>query len=439
MESVKKMLLLAGLVLFGGLATGLGSSLMARAAEVEPSPSPKPQGVSFLAPKLQELMKSAMRVVREEEGVVSLTLPGAHSFVDGAPVMFFRKKGQRIEVIATGRVISETRNPKSGVLELQVDLDRDTVIKYPIEGDFGAPLADPNALANGDLMSQNDFLLPEEESSDRVNDRPGYTEFGMGLLLGDLDTTSTTVANLEKRTTQYRFQNQHWAYFSDFFPIGVTSDSHGGRFPTSTYYSNVVTSEEAVSVLGFHYRFPPILGKKLEISGRVDSLSDRFSTDNADENLLTTEVSGMGLGIRARYSFVPLIWKPEKKSLFAFAFQGLTLDASYFPILTAADQGVSRGTSSPGSTGMAVRVSATALAWIDFIPLLKRWFIEGSYGFRSYDLRFSGPVTLESVPVPIPFPEGTRATEREGDFRFVVGVRIEDPIRSLFSGGKKKK
>ncbi len=422
--------------LFGVVATlwqGLPEPVRA-----EPTPAAPPLN-PFLTPKLEEIVKTAMRVIREDEGVVSLSLPGAHSFADKTAILFFRKKGHRLDIIATGKVLTEVKNPKTGALELQVELDKDTVIKYPIDGDYGAPLSDPNALANGDKKSQDDFLLPEEDTSGRINTRPGYAELGLGIMLGDLNTTTSTVANFSKRTSMYRFQNLHWAYFSDFFPIGVTSDGHGGNFPTSTYYSKLVRSEEKVSVMGFHYRFPPILGEKLELSARVDSLSDSFITDNSDENVLSTTVQGLGFGVRARYSFAPLLWKPEKKKKFGLMFQGATLDAVYFPMLTATDVGVSRGTGSSGSTGMNLRLSATMLMWIDFIPIFKRWVFEGSYGLRTYDLKFSGPVTLESVPAPVAIPEGTRATEREGDFRFFFGIRIEDPIRSLFSDGKKKK
>lgn len=403
------------------------------AADLQP-----PASSPILAPKLQEVMKSAMKVVREDEGVVTLTLSGGHSFVNDTTILFFRRKGQRIEVIATGKVTGESRNPKTKSLELLVDLEKDSVIKYPVEGDLGAPLTDPLALGNGDAQSRNDFLLPEEHVESRDNDRPGYLEFGMGLLVGVLDSTSTSAANQEKRASLYRFSNSHFAYFSDYFPIGVTSDSHSGRFPTSTYYSNVVTSEEAISVLGFHYRFPPLFSRKLEFSGRIDVLNDKFSTDNADENLLATDVSGLGLGVRARYSFAPMLWRPEKKRVIGFAFQALTIDASYFPMLSVTDLGVSRGTASPGSTGVMFRASASVIAWLDFVPWFKRWIIEGSYGFRSYSLRFSGPVTLESVPVPVDFGQGTRATEKEGDFRFFVGVRIDDPIRALFGSGQKR-
>ena len=410
----------------------------ARAEELPGKPSVVAPVNPFLVPKLEEIVKTAMRVIREDEGVVYMTLHGSHSFAAETPILFFRKKGSRLEVIATGKVLTEAAHPKTGQMEIHVELDKDTVIKYPVEGDFAAPLSDPNALGNGNKRDQSDFLMPEEEPARIKNDRPGYLELGLGLIYGQLATTTTTVANIAKQSNAYRFQNLHVAYFSDFFPVGITMDSHEGNFPTSTYSQDVVASKESVSLLGFYYRFPPFLDKKLELALKISSLTDRFQTDNADENLLSTDVSGMGMGIRGRFDFAPLLWKPAKERWFDLTLQSVGLDFSYFPTLTATDAGVSRGSDSNGSTGMQFRASATALVWIKFIPWVKRWMFEGSYGFRSYQLKFNGPTVPESIPVPIPIATGTRATERESDFRFFIGFRIDDPIRSLFSDGKGK-
>jgi hypothetical protein len=436
MERVKKMKGLSGFfsVLFILLHVGSPYSF---SQEAQPTPAALPSN-SFLMPKLEEIIKTAMRVVREDEGVVSLTLPGMHSYAAGTPILFFRKKSSRLEMIATGKALNEETDRRTGKLLLQVELDKDTVIKYPVEGDFAAPLSDPNALAEGEKRDQNDFLIPDEDPTKKINDRAGYLQVGAGLIYGQLGTTTSTVANNSKATSAYRFQNLHFSYFSDFFPIGVTFDSHSGNFPTSTFYSDVVSSKEAVSLVGFYYRFSPLLEKKLEISAKFSSLSDRFTTDNTDENLLTTQVSGMGGGIRARYDFAPLLWRAPKGRWIDLTFQALTADFSYFPLMTVSDLGVSRGSDSSKSSGIQLRASATFLIWLDFIPLVKRWVFEGSYGFRSYSLQFSGPTVPESVAAPVPIPEGTRATEREGDFRFFFGFRIDDPIRSLFSQGKKK-
>jgi hypothetical protein len=440
MERVKKMNSSRRWALFLLFVLSGTWGVQVRSEEVSGKPTAATAPLNpFLVPKLEEIIKTAMRVIREEEGVVYVTLSGNHSFVAETPILFFRKKGSRLEVIATGKVLTEAAHPKTGRMEIHVELDKDTVIKYPVEGDFAAPLSDPNALGNGNKQDQSDFLMPEEDASRAINDRPGYLELGAGLIYGQLATTTSTVANFAKQSSAYRFQNIHFAYFSDFFPVGVSMDSHEGNFPTSTYNYDVVASKESVSLLGFYYRFSPLFDKKLELALKVTSLSDRFLTDNADENLLSTEVSGMGAGIRARYDFAPLLWKPAKDRWFDLTLQGMGLEFSYFPTLTANDVGVSRGSDSNGSTGIQFRASATALVWLKFIPWVKRWVFEGSYGFRSYQLKFNGPTVPEAIPVPIPIATGTRATERESDFRFFVGFRIDDPIRSLFSDGKGKR
>ncbi len=421
------------LVLIIAISLGGGGPLC---AEEVASPQAAPVN-NFLMPKMEEIIRSSMKVIKEDEGVVSMTPPGNHSFAQGTQMLFFRKKGSRLEMIATGKVLTEETDVKTHQFQIKVELDKDTIIKYPIEGDYAAPLADPTASNEANKKDENDYLLPEEPPIAKPNNRPGYLEAGAGLLYGQLATTTSTVANDAKASSAYRFKNIHFAYFSELVPFGVELDSHAGNFPTSTFYSKIVASNESVSILGIHYRFEPILNKKLEFVAKVNSLSDQFTTDNKDENLLSTKVSGMGLGLRLNFNLEKPNWKPQKGESF-LALQAITAEAIYYPMITATDTLVSRGTDSGGSTGMQVRVSSTLLAYLPFIPLLKRWVFQGSYGFRSYNLKFSGPTVPENVLSPVPILQGTHATEKESDLRFFFGVRFDDPLKSLFDSGKKK-
>jgi hypothetical protein len=426
--SVRQSVVLILAISIGGIAT--------LHAEEAPSSQASPVN-AFLMPKMEEIMKSSMKVIKEDEGVVSMTPPGNHSFAQGTQMLFFRKKGSRLEMIATGKVLTEETDVKTHQFQIKVELDKDTIIKYPIEGDYAAPLADPTASNEANKKDENDYLLPEEPPPAKPNHRPGYLEAGAGLLYGQLTSTSTTVANDAKASSAYRFKNVHFAYFSELVPFGLELDSHGGSFPTSTFYHKVVASSESVSILGIHYRFEPILNKKLEFVAKVSSLSDQFTTDNKDENLLSTKVSGMGLGLRLNFNLEKPNWKPQKGESF-LTLQAITAEAVYYPMLTASDTLVSRGTDSGGSTGMQLRISTTLLAYLNFIPVLKRWVFQGSYGFRSYNLKFSGPTVSENVLNPITIPQGTHATEKESDLRFFLGVRFDDPLKSLFDSGKKK-
>ena len=152
---------------------------------------------------------------------------------------------------------------------------------------------------------------------------------------------------------------------------------------------------------------------------------------------LTTATSGIGIGMRLSLNLLRNDWSPLKGE-FPVKFQGFGAEGVYYPALSAKDEGVSRGTSSPGSSGYSMRLSATALAWFDFIPLVKRWFIQGSYGFRAYSLKFSGPTTPEAVPSPVVIPEGGSATERESDFRIFFGIRLDDPVKYFIKDKGKK-
>jgi hypothetical protein len=407
-----------------------------RAEEVRPT-TPPATGNNFLLSKVEEILKTAMRVIREDEGVVSVSSQREHSLAADTPILFFRKKGSRLEMIARGKMLTETVDTKTKKLIYQIELDKDSVIKYPHEGDYAALLSDPIADGSGDKKENNDFLLPEDESSKRVNDRPGYLEYGLGMMIGSLTTDTNTAANVAKSSSAYRFKNSQFSYYSEYFPIGIERVEHGGSFPTSTYESERVNSSEAISWIGVYYRFRPLLDRKLEFSASFHTLSDRFETANADQNLLTTQVSAMGFGGRARYQWVSPVWKPAKGDFF-MRLQSIQIEGMYYPILTASDVGVSRGSGSAGSSGYQVRAGATLLAWIQFIPLFKRWVAQGSVGMRSYSLKFSGDPVQSTALGSETIDPGTRANEREIDFRFFVGIRIDDPIQSLFASDREK-
>ena len=425
-----RLLLLCGLVhapIFSAFSAEEGSKPKEEAPKVN----------EYLMPKMEEIIKNSMKVIQEDEGVVSVTLMNGHSLVKDTTVLFFRKKHSRLEMIANGKVLTDEVDPKLHQPVLKVELDKDTVIKYPHEGDYAAPMSDPAALGEGNKKDENDYLLPDEDQNPKENDRPGYLEGALGLLYGNYSTTSSTVANNAKQPSAYRFQNQHFAYFLEFFPIGFEYDAHSGKFPTSDYYSNISKSDESVNTIGIFYRFRPLFDQHLGLAGKVMLLSDQFNTLNQDENLLTTKTSGTGLGLRGSWDFEKANWRPtDKKKRLGFVLQSFAADFNYFPIILAQDVGVSRGTGSSGSSALQLRLSATALLWVDYIPFLKRWVAQGSFGLRSYSLKFNGATTLENTAFPVPIPSGGTSSEKEIDFRFFFGVRFDDPLKSLFESKK---
>jgi hypothetical protein len=389
---------------------------------------------SALAAKAQELIKSAMKVIQEDEGLVSMQSPG-HSFAPKTQMLFFRKRGSRIEMIATGVFNSERVDAKTGKKELTTDLDRDNIIKYPHAGDYAVPMTDPN-LAALDGKDGDDFPAPVDEVPKDEGSRPGYFEFGMGLMFGNFNTLPSGQVNLSKISSGYRFPLTHIAYYSDYVPIGFELDTYKGNFPTGTYKHTITTSGEKVSNIGFNYRFKPLFKHHLAFMARVNSISETFTTNNTDDSLLNTTTTGLGFGLRVQLDLVSPVWKKEPHDFF-IQMQSFFGEYLYYPSITANDTAISRGLSSSGSTLTQYRVGATALAWISFIPLLKRWVIQGSYGMRSYNLKFSG-ATVSEPGNPILVLPNSSSKESEKDYRFFVGFRIEDPIKLLFGNDDKK-
>ena len=395
-------------------------------------PTPEPTDINA---KAALIIKSSMKVIREEEGVVSLALPGHQSLANKTLILFFRKKGSRMEVIANGSVTGEKKLP-SGAEELQVALDIDTVIKYPQSGDYAVPMNDPNASAATDKKDSLDYLAPDDGGKKEPNHRPGYLEYGMGQMYGSLKTTSSTIANVDKISSGYHFGDTHLAYFSEYFPIGIEIDSHSGNFPTQTYEGKVVTSSESVSTMSLNYRFKPFANDHLAPILKISSLSDQFTTNTTDVSLLSTKISGLGFGGRLNYDLISPVWKKAKTDFF-IQLQGLHAEFIYYPSVTATDGLVARGTSSNGSTAMQYRLGLDALMWVSFIPIFKRFLFEASYGARMYNLQFSGTPANEPGNPNTIAPNGT-SKESEQDYRFFIGVRLDDPVKMLL-GEKEKK
>jgi hypothetical protein len=409
--------------------------LIAPVASLAADEPPAPAN-AVLSERAEQITKRAMRVMKEEDGEVSLTLlPNGGSLANKTQIVFFRRKRDRVEVIANGVVTGERKDAKGGGAIL-VDIDRDTIIKYPESGDYAVPMSDPNADGAGDKKDQYDYLVPEEPKVKTRNDRPGYLEYGMGVMFGTLNSTPSSQANDALATSGYRFKNTHLAYYSDFFPIGFEMDSHSGNFPTSTFLKTVVVSSESVSNTTFGYRFAPFFSKRLEPVIKVNLLTDNFTTNNPTSDILSTNTSGMGFGLTLNYNAVSPVWKPEKAKI-GFAFQRLFGEFFYFPSITAVDQGLAtRGTSSAGSTGMQYRIGFTSLAYLGFIPFIKRFVIQGSYGARLYKLKFQGATTINTAVDTNPIPQGNTASSSESDFRFFVGIRFGDPIGLIFDKDK---
>ncbi len=408
----------------------------ASAEEASPSPTPQtPVAESFLGPKMERILKTAMKVVSENDGVVKVELPGNHSLANGTQILFFRKKGIRLDMIATGLVKGETPAPGGRAFHLQIELDKDAIIKYPREGDFAAPLADPNAFGAGEKKEQFDFLMPIEPEVSEHHDLPGYFEGALGLFYGNLSSTTSSVVNEAKASSGYRFAPIHFGYFFNFAPIGIEYDRFSGNFPTRTFQGSTVTSSEAVKHWTLNYRFGPFIKKRLELQAQAVLMSREFTTDNPDESLISSQMSGLGLGGRAVYWFRKPNWVRERGESF-LSLDQFFVSAHYYPSVSVSDLAISRGNDSPGSFAYDARVGLSIVAYFDFIPFFHRWFAQASAGYMRSSLKFSGTPVQSNQPFPATIPQDSRATESEVDVRFLFGFRIEDPLYLLFSRKK---
>lgn len=431
------------LVALGFFASTVIFAPEVRAEDTRVEPTPKPEVVPVnqkLVAKVAEVEKSALHIADEDEGLVFLKLRG-QSFVPKSQFVFFRRRGTRLQMIAMGVVEGERTNPKDQSKELVVNVDKDSIVKYPMVGDFGVPLADPLASSLGANQDDSNTALVNEPKM-REKRPPGYLELGMGIMFGQLFSDGDPQVGGGKNSQKYRFPNTHFEYFSGLFPLGISYNAHSGQLPTQTYEGDIVNSSESISEISLFYRPDPFLDGRLEIWPKAFLLSDHLTTDNPGSELFTTSISVIGVGARLQYRFASDIWKPEKAKI---AIQPLNVfgEFGFSPLVNALDTSPSRGTSSSGSTLLEYRLGVTALAWINFIPLLKRWVIQGSYGARNYSLAFQGPTISESGN-PIQVAENLKTSESEKDFRFFVGVRFGDPLEGLFGddeeeGEKKKK
>jgi len=411
-----------------------------RAEGVGAAPSPS-EGAgtsaanSLLAPKMERILKSAMRVVSESEGIVKVSLPGDQSLANKTQILFFRKRGVRLDMIATGLVRGESHVRGGAGLLLEVELDKDGVVKYPHEGDFAAPMADPNAFGAGDKKDQFDFLMPMDPEVVQKPDLPGYLEAGTGLFYGNLSSTTNSVVNDAKSSSGYRFAPVRFAYFSSFAPVGIEYEKFSGNFPTRTFQNKRVNSSESVSHFTFAYRFGPFLKKKLEIQAQIDTASRTFTTDNPDESLISSKMGAFGAGVKAVLWFKRPDWVRQRGESF-IQLDRLYVGAKYYPLYTVTDDAISRGSSSTGSTAYELRAGMSLVADLGFIPVFNHWFAEASGGYVSSSLKFTGPTVQSTQPFPATIPEGSSATEKEVDVRFVFGFRIDDPIDLIFNPKK---
>lgn len=363
----------------------------------------------------------ALRVHSNQEGLLLLDLPPPPQKVQLTPfVVFVRPEENEFEIIARGRV-ETIQNGK-----VLVTVDRDAVIKFPIPGDLGVPMGSPKDWPPG--MDPNILEPPVQAEPAEEPGDPGYIEFTWGRLSGSGETSgSDGRSNEYKDIPQYGPASFHFTWYWEFlWQLGLEYETTQGSFPTSTYYRDIGESTEKSQTVVLNWRFRRRwLGKKLRPALRVLNHSSEFTTLNPDEALIGSKLSGNGYGARLSYELDSAVWTPDPRRT-GFRFQQAYADFNYFPDVAVQDTGdISRGLGK--GTITELKVGATALVYLNFIPWVKRYSIELGYAQRVTQIGFSGE-TQSELGGFYPIPENQSSLERFSWFYVSVGVRFEDVI-----------
>ncbi|NJL25653.1 MAG: hypothetical protein HC902_11090 [Calothrix sp. SM1_5_4] len=365
-----------------------------------------------------------LKVVGEQEGILQLDLPKEKMRVSPF-VLFVRPSGPEFEIIARGK-IATVQNDK-----VLVELDRTSIIKYPLAGDLAVPLGTPKDWPKD---SESPILEPPPQTTQPlIPPDPGFIALSYGKVFGKLTSgASDSYTNEYKDIPQYRPSQIHFAWYFEFFwNLGVEYESWSGSFPTSTYYHDYGDSLEDVSIISINYRFRRYwFAERLRPALRLVSINSSFATLNKDEALISSNASAMGAGGRLSFEWLSPVWAPTKGS--ALRLQQIFLDANFFPTVSVEDQGIiGRGTAGAGSQMYDLKLAVQAIAYVHWIPLIRRYYIEAGYGQRSASYKFAGTTRSEEGG-SYTIPENLSARENYQWYYISLGLRFEDYIGLLF-------
>lgn len=322
-----------------------------------------------------------------------------------------------IEVIARGSV----ENIQNG--SLLILLDSKTITKFPKVRDRVVSLArlqekkyeEPEIPPPGDLVP--DEVDPYE---------PGYAQIDFGPYQGKFESASSNQAN-QYKIFEFDFMNTHLLWYFDFlWRIGIEYQTSGGTVPLRSYNREEKPTKYQESTIAIHYRFLP-LWKELRPTLKLVSRSTKFTTENDDEYVLSSTVTGTGLGVNMHYLFGNNTFTSNRT--FDWSFNRIYFDLTYFPMYSAKDEGVTRGESSTG-TAMELAVGATTLVHLGFVPFFKRFSIDISMGMNESQVAFSGKPT-NAADGFYSIPEGGTYKETQNFVKIMIGLRMEDFIGKM--------
>lgn len=367
-----------------------------------------------------ELIKSKSSLVVARTGNL-IVVKNNSRFNKGDKVLFLRPTKNNFDVLARG-VVNKLNSDK-----VEIELEKESVLKQPQEDDLTI-LIDKPYVAPPKTFPESPSPGLATQDPENPGD-PGYIEWISGGYESALSSEAGIPVNQSKRVSGYRFQNFRATWYIEYYwRLGIDYEKLDGIFPTSTYFREKVTSSQKYTRYGLSIRSRKFFKDRLRYTFHFSILKDVFGTDNADENLLTTSVSGNGISQTIDWEFESALWT-SKKRLDA-RLQKIFFNATLFPSLLAQDGPISRGTSA-GSNGYEYRLGLQAMVYLPWIPVFKRWVVDAHFGQTFYNFKFTGPTASEANGI-YSIPEGSSAAESRFFVFLGLGIRFDDFISKFF-------
>lgn len=372
-------------------------------------------------PEIEKLRKQSQQIVAREGN--SIYIKNRKGLKKGDLVLFVRPSAQNFEILARGLV----KNIKAQQTELEVDPK--SLIKQPLLDDLVVSLNKPY------VPPPSEYLTPPTPPV-RLDDieipgDAGFFEVGWGNYQSYLETTASQPVNLSKTVGPYRFTNLAINWYQEYlWRLGIEYERVNGNFPTSTYFREKVNSSQRYSRYGIGIRSRRFFKDRFRSIFKVHILKDEFLTDNQDENLVSTTISGLGIGNQWEYEYQHFLWTSGQKKI-GFTFQKAYLSGMLFPTFKVQDGLVSRGDGSSGSWGLEYKLGVQFLFYWKWVPVFKRWFIDMHYGHSEYNLKFSGVTKSETGGI-YTITEGSTSKEVRNFVYLGLGFRFDDFIGKFF-------
>ena len=393
-----------------------GCLLMTSLSIAQPiAPTKGLEGVDFdLKRQVLEVTKNLDRVVQLREGLVVYSAKVPPKV--GSRVMLQRVVGDALEILAQANVVAVQKD------RVFIEVDKESIYKAPQVGDMVSLLGRPPNWSDDDERRESELKASEAP----LPPEPGFVELLYGATSGDLAVSSSNRTNAFKGPASYQLTDLQFRWYFEFlWRLGLSYKSWDGVFPTETYFRDIGESQWSGNEMRFNFRLRR-MSEYFRPTFFLVNFSEEFQTINPDENLVSSRYSGLGLGVRLAGEFVSMTWTSDVKYI-DFSLSEIFFEYTHLQPEIKDTGPISRGSDSSGSSGQELRIGATALMYVPWIPLFKRYVFSVEYSQRTYDIQFSGPTVSEN-PDFFEIPENGSYSEQFSQFRWMIGIRLDDVI-----------